>query len=156
MRSVERLEIDRREARLPVVRVDNRLTRAPACDELERRPDEQCETSGVVGVVGVADAVEPVAIVQLGALDEQCARAARDRRFIEADVEHRSTERDDKPLHESSLADAAIARQRERHKPAEARDRLRQRAEDVAEAPGLGERNRFGTDDENGGTRRGF
>ena len=87
MRRVERLQVDRRQPGLPVVRVDD-ATAARRCraDELERGAHQQREAPRVVGIVDAADAVEAVAIEELRAVDEQRARAVAERRLEEADV----------------------------------------------------------------------
>ncbi len=70
MRRVERAQIDRRKARLPVVGVNDERRRRAASGEFERGAREKAEAPCVVYVVGVADAVERVAIVELGTIDE--------------------------------------------------------------------------------------
>src|SRR5439155_17240794 len=63
MRGVERAQIDRREPRLPVMRVDDRRAGAAPPRELERRAREERAAPRVVRIIRGVRAVQRVAIV---------------------------------------------------------------------------------------------
>ena len=148
MRGVQRLQVDRRKPRLPVVRVDHRGRHAAPRGQLERRTHQHREAQGVVRVFRAVDAVQSLPIEQLRAVDEQRGGAVPHPGFEEPDLPDVPAHRHREALDERPGGDSAVSRQRERHVPTEPRQRRRQRPEHVAQAAGLGERDRFRTDDE--------
>ena len=64
MRGEKRLQIDRRQPRLPVMRMHDRWSRATADRKLQRRADQDGKPSRVVRVIADLGGVEVIAIVQ--------------------------------------------------------------------------------------------
>ena len=81
---VERPQVDRRQACLPVVRVSDSGRSTCTRGKLERRADEKRKATGVIRVIRVVEAVERVAVVELGTVDEQRAGAVGQRRLVKA------------------------------------------------------------------------
>ena len=92
MSLVQRLQVDRREPRLPIVGVHDRRPVAGSRGELERGPDERSEPERVVGIVSRAGAVQAVAIVELGNIDEQRPRPISERFLEQPDLDRPSAE----------------------------------------------------------------
>ena len=152
MRRVQRAQIDRREPRLPVVRVHDAEGAAAAAsahssaartstreaawrcpDNRRRRPRKR------------------LAIEQLGSVDEHRARAVAERRLEERRSSPCSRRRSTGKR--STSVPASTPRYRgmsERHVPPKPRKRRRQRAEHVRQPAGLRERQRLGADDQDG------
>src|SRR5689334_1916715 len=99
---VDRAQVDRDETRLPVVRVDDGRCRDPSAGEFERGAGEERKSSGVVDVIVAADAVERVSIEEVGTVDEQCARAVRERGLVESRLARKAGDTDRKRFDEGS------------------------------------------------------
>ena len=74
VRRVQRLEINRGEARLPIVCVNDHGRGLSAGGELERGPDEHRKPERVVDVVVAIGGVKLLAVVQRRLIDEQRPR----------------------------------------------------------------------------------
>ena len=112
-----RLEVDRREARLPVVRVNDVGREAHAARAFERRAREQREPPRIVRMIARAvRAIDAVAIEQRRLVDQPRARMRPERLFVDLDRVAILPE-----LHDARVdrlarhRDAAIARQHDGH-----------------------------------------
>ena len=155
MRRIARVEIDRHQAGLPVVRVhDSRppagRARSAPRGVLEGRAGEHGEPAGIVGILRVVWTVQRVALVEFRALDEQRPRAVGHRGIEEPDVVCGTADGDRKAVHQGAGFDASIFRQHDGHVPPKPRQRGRERAEHVGETAALREGLRFGTDQQHG------
>ena len=127
-----RLQIDRRESRLPVVRVHDIGREAHAARAFERRAREQREPPRIVRMIAAAvRAVDAVAIEQRRLVDQPRARVRPERLFVDLDRMPILPE-----LHDARVdrlarhVDAAIARQHDGHvmsEPVRARQAARPR-----------------------------
>ncbi|MGC4082750.1 MAG: hypothetical protein QM736_11715 [Vicinamibacterales bacterium] len=115
---------------------------------VERGAHEDGKSPRVVPIVVAADAVEEIAVIQRGFVDEQRACTVTERRLEEAHLMVMSAQRDTSVFTKLPCLDSAVTRRHERHIPAETRDGLRQRPEHVGETACLRERQRFRTDHE--------
>ena len=145
---VQRFQIDRCEPRLPIMGVHDGRAHAGSRDELERGPDERSEPESVVRIVSRASAVQAVAIVELGNIDEQRARTVPKGLVEQADLSRPPAEEKGESLDLDTGGHTPISGQCHRDLPAQPRERGRQRAQDVGEPSRLGEGQRFGSDDE--------
>ena len=137
-------EIDRRETRLPVVRVDDGRTLPLARREFEGRADQHRKAAGIVGILALRGSVKALAIVQPGLVDQNGPRALGQWRLEKSDVRVIAADRDRIARDERAGGGPAVSRDDQGHVPPEARQRDRQRAEDVGQSAGLRKRHRLG------------
>src|SRR5262249_49383082 len=132
----ERLKIDRRLSRLPIVRVDDRGTSAATNLKFQGGADEDRKPTGVVRVVTGFGPVEAIAIVQRRFVHQD--RASRSERCVEnADIGADTADPQVKSIDQLATAAPPVPRDREYDVPPETGQRLRQRTKHVSQPPGF-------------------
>jgi hypothetical protein len=143
MRGVERAQINRREPRLPVVRVHDRRRTVAARRKLQRGAHQHAEPARAVCVVGAIDAVDRIAVEERRIVDENRTGVRAERRLIKPDLGAVAADRNRYAIDQLSGVDATIPRHDERDIPSEAPERLGQRTENIGQPAGFRERKRF-------------
>jgi hypothetical protein len=142
----EHLLVRGHEAGLPIVCVDDRGPPAAQAHVLEGGTAQDCEPSGVVGVVSVARPVEPFAIEVLRGVDEHRLDPRANPLMPVSDAlqprshRKRGAVRAGRPAAPAVRPDAAVSRQDDGDGMPKPGERLRQRSDDFGEPAGGGER----------------
>ena len=149
MRPIARLQVDRHEARLPVVGVNDRRRDRAAGGELEGRAREHREPKRIVRIVHVVLRVQPVAMKERRLLDEHRAGPIHQWHLEEAHVRGVASDGHHESIDELAGRYVAVARRDDRHVPPQAGEGERQGSEHVGQTARLRERQRFRSNEQN-------